>query len=210
MSNTIVIVDDHNLFAQSLKVLVNSFKDFKVVQILKNGKELVDYLENSPGQPSIILLDMRMAVMDGMESMTWLKTHRPEQKVLALTVDQEEETILKMIKLGCRGYLLKDIEPEELERALKNIVEEGYYSNRTISDALDYKEKKRSFEALTKRELVFLNFACSEKTYKEIAGDMNLSPKTIDGYRESLFQKLQVKNRIGLVIFAIKEGICEI
>ena len=115
-----------------------------------------------------------------------------------------------MIKLGCRGYLLKDIEPEELERALKNIVEEGYYTNYTISDALDHKEKKKSFEALTERELVFLNFACSEKTYKEIASDMNLSPKTIDGYRESLFHKLRVKNRIGLVIFAIKEGICEI
>lgn len=210
MSRTIIIVDDHNLFAQSLQVLVNSFETFKVLEVFKNGQELVDYLKEDKPKPDVVLLDMRMPVMSGMETMTWLKSNLPDQKVLCLTVDQEEENILKMIKLGARGYLLKDIEPDELEKALNLIIEEGYYSNQIISEALSRKERKKTYENLTTREIEFLDHACSENTYKQIAELMNLSPKTIDGYRENLFSKLRVKSRVGLVLFALREGLCRI
>ncbi|WP_300434781.1 response regulator transcription factor [Christiangramia sp.] len=210
MNKTIIIVDDHKLFAQSLQILVNSFEGFEVTHVFKNGRELVDHYENGKASPDIILLDMRMPVMDGMETMKWLKKYNPEQKVLTLTVDQEDETIIKMLRFGCRGYLLKDIDPEEFEYALNAIDRTGYYSNKTISEALSRDGKKLKYEELTKRELEFLNHACSELTYKAIAGEMNLSPKTIDNYRESLFSKLHVKSRVGLVIFALREGICEV
>lgn len=178
--------------------------------MFKNGEELVKYFEQGKVTPDLILLDMRMPVMDGMATMHWLKENHPKQKVLTLTVDQEDETIIKMLRLGARGYLLKDIDPEEFEHALNAIDRTGYYSNKTISDALSREERQKKYEELTDRELEFLNHACSELTYKAIAGEMNLSPKTVENYRESLFNKLHVKSRVGLVIFAIKEGICEV
>lgn len=207
MSKKITIVDDHKLFSQSLQVLVNSFDGFEVTQTFKNGEEYINYCQSGKDQPEIVLLDMRMPVMNGLETMAWLKENQPQQKVLALTVDQEEDTIIRMLKLGCRGYLLKDIEPDELELALNTIAENGYYSNKTISDAQSHDERKRKYEQLTDRELEFIQHACSELTYKQVAEEMNLSPKTVDNYRESLFGKLQVKSRVGLVMFAIKEGI---
>ncbi|MCH4823709.1 response regulator transcription factor [Gramella lutea] len=210
MNKTIIIVDDHRLFAQSLQILVNSFEGFQVIHAFKNGKELVNYFQEGNVSPDLILLDMRMPVMDGMATMSWLKENHPKQKVLTLTVDQEDETIIKMLRLGARGYLLKDIDPEEFEHALNSIDRTGYYSNKTISDALSRDERKEKYEELTDRELEFLGHACSELTYKAIANEMHLSPKTIENYRESLFNKLQVKSRVGLVIFAIKEGICEV
>ncbi len=210
MNRTIIIVDDHKLFAQSLQILVNSFEGFQVMNVFKNGEELVKYLEDGNPSPDILLLDMRMPVMNGMETMAWLKENQPDQKVLTLTVDQQDETIIKMLKLGCRGYLLKDIDPEEFEHALNAIDKNGYYSNQTISDALSHEERKKKYEELTNRELEFLNHACSELTYKQVAEEMHLSPKTIDNYRESLFGKLHVKSRVGLVMFAIKEGIFKV
>ena len=210
MNKTIVIVDDHKLFAQSLQILVNSFDGFEVIEVCKNGEELLKYFQSGNSSPDLILLDMRMPVMDGLATMQWLRKNSPEQKVLTLTVDQEDESIIKMLRLGCRGYLLKDIEPEEFEHALNAIDRTGYYSNQTISEALSREERKQKYDELTERELEFLGHACSELTYKAIAGEMNLSPKTIENYRESLFNKLHVKSRVGLVIFAIKEGICEV
>ena len=210
MNKTIIIVDDHKLFAQSLQILVNSYEGFEVIHLCKNGEELVNYFNAGNVAPDLILLDMRMPVMDGMATMKWLKENHPEQKVLTLTVDQEDETIIKMLRYGCRGYLLKDIDPEEFEYALNAIDRTGYYSNKTISEAVSKEERKLKYEELTQRELEFLNHACSELTYKAIADEMNLSPKTVENYRESLFSKLRVKSRVGLVIFAIREGICEV
>lgn len=210
MNQSIIIVDDHKLFAQSLQGMVNSFEGFNVIEVFKNGEELVSYFQEDNPEPDIILLDMRMPVMDGMQTMEWLRKNKSELKVLALTVDQEESTIIKMLKLGCRGYLLKDIDPEEFEHALNSIIDYGYYSNRIISEALSHENQINKYETLTNREVDFIHHACSEMTYKEIAEEMNLSPKTIDGYRESLFSKLQLKSRVGLVMFAIKEGIYKI
>jgi len=212
MSKTIIIVDDHVLFAKSLLGLVNSFQGFTVMEVLKNGQELIDYLQTNNVKPDIILLDLKMPVLNGIETMTWLRKHLPEQKALALSMEDDENFILKMIRLGCRGYLLKDIEPKEFLKALNAVVESGYYFNSEVSEALNSNNNidEKEFVPLTKREMEFLQYACSEMTYKEVADKMNLSPKTIDGYRENLFSKLQVKSRVGMVIFAIKNEMCEV
>ncbi|WP_010230699.1 response regulator transcription factor [Gillisia marina] len=209
MKKTIIIVDDHTLFAQSLQGLVNSFQEYEVIKILKNGQELLEYFEANQKRPDILLLDIRMPVMNGMATMSWLKEHFPEQKTLALTMEHDEETIIKMVRMGCRGYLLKDIEPEEFLYALESVATSGYYFSREIEEVLDHPVTK-TYADLSVREMEFLNFACSEKTYKEVAEEMNLSPKTIDGYRESLFSKLQVKSRVGMVLFAVKNDIVKI
>lgn len=210
MKRSVIIVDDHNLFAQSLRGLVNSFQDFEVVAVLKNGQELVEYFQANKKRPDIVLLDMRMPVMNGLETMTWLHGNFKDQKVLALTMEHEEEIIIKMIRLGCRGYLLKDIEPEEFFYALDCVNKSGFYMNDETSAAMDCSITEKSFKNLTQRELVFINHACSEMTYKEVAEKMNVSPKTIDGYRESLFNKLDLKSRVGLVLYAVKHKMVKI
>lgn len=206
MSKKILVVDDHVLFSQSLKGLINSLQDFEVIDVLKNGQELVMYFESNKIKPDIVLLDIRMPVMDGIETMNWLKENHPGQKVLALTMEHEEETILKMLQLGCRGYLLKDIDPDEFRYAMESVLESGYYYNNEISEVINNSEEKGN-EQFTRREMEFLNLVCSERTYKEIAGEMNLSPKTIDGYREQLFAKLKAKSRTGVVLYALKNKV---
>jgi|SRR5690554_266371 len=210
MTHSIIIVDDHNLFAQSLKGLIASFQNFKVVEVFKNGKELIDHLSIATSFPDIILLDVRMPVMNGIETMEWIKKNLSEQKVLALTMEHDEETIIKMIKLGCRGYLLKDIEPDEFLHALNCVKESGYFLNEESSVASCSSSKDKDIDKLSQREVEFLNLACSELTYKQVADEMNLSPKTIDGYRENLFHKLQVRSRVGLVLFAVKNNMVRI
>lgn len=210
MNKSVIIVDDHNLFGQSLKGLIGSFPDYEVLEVFRNGQELVDYLSADKLLPNIILLDVRMPVMNGFETMEWVKKNHPGLKVLALTMEHEEETIIKMIKAGCRGYLLKDIEPDEFLFALNCVNESGFYLNEESAVASCSKEIDNKGEKLSQREAEFLNLACSELTYKQVADEMNLSPKTIDGYRESLFNKLRVRSRVGLVLYAVKNKIVEV
>jgi len=210
MSKTVIIVDDHNLFGQSLKGLINSFNDFQVLAVLKTGQELVTYFQSNKEKPDVVLLDIRMPVMNGMETMEWLKDNNPGQKVLALSMEHEEDIIIKMIKSGCRGYLLKDIEPDEFLFALNCVMESGYYLNEETSSALRSVRENISSNPLSQREMEFINLACSELTYKEVALQMHLSPKTIDGYRENLFRKLDVKSRVGLVLYAVKNNMVSV
>ncbi len=205
----IVIVDDHLLFSQSLKLLLNSFEKFEVTKSFENGKDFVKFFtENKNSPPDLILLDVNMPIMNGIDTMIWIKENRPQFKVLALSVNEEEDVILKMIRLGTRGYLLKDTSPKIFEKALMMTIEEGYFFTEMVSKILVGDINKPHDEdakmQLKEKELEFVKLACTEKTYKEIADEMHLSPKTIDGYRENVFVKIDVKNRIGLVLYAIK------
>lgn len=211
--NGIAIVDDHLLFARSLTSLVSTFEKYEVLFHAMNGKEFIAQLESPENSPDLVLLDINMPVMDGLETMAWLKQHHPDQKVLALSMDDREETIIKMLRLGARGYVLKDIHPNIFKKAVEDVLTKGFYFSEritnTILDSIDKKEATSELR-LRDREMEFLKLACTERTYKEIAQDMFLSPKTIDGYREVLFDKLEVKSRIGLVLYAIKHKIIEV
>ncbi len=205
---TVVIVDDHLLFAQSLESLISNLEGYEVLAILKNGKELTRYYLHKRKKPALVLLDVKMPIMDGIETMQWLKEHQPEQKALALTMEEDEETIIKMLRAGARGYLLKDIHPENFEFAMKMVIEQGFYYSSKVEVALKYSnttiDTVKLTDKLTDREWTFLKFACSELTYKDIAVEMELSPKTVENYREAVFKKLEVKTRVGLVIYCMK------
>ncbi|CAM3382704.1 response regulator transcription factor [Aequorivita lipolytica] len=211
--HTVAIVDDHSLFARSLEKLINSFSDFKVVFHAKNGVELQKKIEKRSVLPQLILLDINMPVMDGFETAEWLTLNHPEIKVLALSMEDDEQTILKMLRKGVKGYLLKDIQPQILNTALKELLEKGYYHSEKVSETLLHSltpdEEGRIID-FKENELTFIKLACSEMTYKEIADIMDLSPKTIDGYRQDLFKKLKIKNRVGLVIFALKKNLIQL
>lgn len=205
----IIIVDDHLLFSQSLELLIKSFGDYDVINRFENGKVFISYLqENLDNDIDLILLDVNMPVLDGINTMKWIKENRPNLKVIALSVNDDEEIIIKMITNGAKGYLLKDTSPEVFREAIECVIEKGFYFTELVSGMLINKVNSDNKKiSLKEKEIVFIKHACTEMTYKEIASEMCLSPKTIDGYRESLFDKLEIKTRIGLVLYAIKHKI---
>jgi DNA-binding NarL/FixJ family response regulator len=159
-----------------------------------------------------------MPEMDGYATTQWLKEHHPLVSVLALSMYDNEAAIIKMFRAGAKGYILKDSEPNELKAALDSIHSKGFYYSELVTGRLihsinkmdDEKVSTKSNGNLNERELEFLKLACTEMTYKEIADKMFLSPRTIDGYRDALFEKLQIKTRVGLVIYAIKNGVVQL
>jgi two-component system, NarL family, invasion response regulator UvrY len=212
---TVALADDHILIRHALIELINRFEGFQVLFDASNGKEFIEKLEACDDNklPDIALIDINMPVMNGYLTTEYLTKHFPEVKPLALSVDDNEESIIKMLRCGAKGYLLKDTETADFKLALDEMALRGFYHSDLVSSTLLKSLKPTndvikpmpsiSFQA---RELEFVQMACSELTYKEIADKMCLSPRTIDGYRESLFEKLEVKSRIGLALFAIKHG----
>ena len=207
----IIIVDDHKLFRKGMVGLINNFKNYKVVCEANNGEELTRQISASI-RPDIIILDINMPVMDGYETALWLKKNFPKVKILALSMNDSEESIIKMLRAGANGYILKDAEPHELENALTEVMQKGFYHSDMVSGVLinsmhkgsDITSMNQDSIQLNDREIEFLKLACTELTYKEIADKMFVAPRTVDGYRETLFEKLDVKNRVGLVLYAIK------
>ncbi|RXG22396.1 response regulator transcription factor [Leeuwenhoekiella marinoflava] len=205
----VALVDDHTLLSEAIGGLVRQFINFEVVNISVNGKEFINYLENADSdKPDVVLMDVKMPVMGGVETTKYLSKHYPRIKVLALSVEEEESVVMQMIRSGAKGYLLKDTRKSILEQALLEVINYGFYYTNTVERIVSQTENLYEEEVVLKdREIEFIKHACTEMTYKQIAEKMFLSPKTIEGYRESVFQKLGLKNRTGLVIYAIKNNI---
>lgn len=207
----VAIADDHRLIAESLSHLINDTPDFEVIIIANNGQVLIDNLSGTKTMPDIAILDINMPIMNGVVTARELSTRFPLVRLLALSMNDDESSVIQMIRAGCRGYLLKDCTQSELHKAMSEIIEKGFYYSDFVTGKLIHtihKEEKNQENAIkmTEREMEFLQYAASEMTYKEIAITMKLSERTIDGYREALFEKLQVKSRVGLVLFAIRLG----
>ena len=212
----LAVVDDHKLFRDGLAELISGFSEYKVILEADNGIDFIEQLKTK-GVPDIVLLDINMKEMDGFETATWLKQHHPEVKILVLSMYENENSIIRMLKAGAKGYVLKDIRKAELQQALSALVTKGYYYTEMVTgklihiiNAFDDAESGQAMKdmvTLNAKELEFLKLACSEMTYKEVAEKMCLSVHTIDGYRDALFEKLDAKSRIGLVLYAIKNKI---
>jgi DNA-binding NarL/FixJ family response regulator len=210
----IAIVDDHAMFRKGLSALVNLFPRYEVLFEAANGREMIERLKYQR-HPDIILLDISMPGMDGYETAEWLRTHHPEIHVLALSTMETEIAIIRMIRQGAKGYVLKDAEPEELKLAFDEVFSRGFFFNdqvtrtvmRNISQLVDENSSLNTFVKLTQREMEFIRKACSEKSYQEIAKEMFVSERTVDGYREALFKKLSVSTRVGLVLYAVKNNL---
>lgn len=214
----VVLVDDHVLLRNGLASLIRSFGRFDVLFEASDGKDLIRKLKTSR-RPDVILLDIGMPEMDGYETACYLRMHYPDIRVLALTMADTDSSVVRMLKNGAKGYILKDIDANGLERALDSIVDKGSYYSETVTEKLidtvsrlDEPERRhfRDILTLNDRELEFMKLVCTEWTYKEIADRMYLSPRTIDGYRDALFEKLNVRTRVGLAMFAVKNGIVQL
>ncbi len=213
MKTKIGLVDDHQLFLKSLSLMLESFKVYEVILEASNGKDLQEKIKNKRELPEIILIDVNMPVMNGVETAKWLSDNYPEIKPVALSMNADDATIISMFKAGCCGYLLKDTHPNELEKALDEINRKGYYNadagNINFRRILMKAEEKEE-PLLSLKEAIFLKYACSELTYKQIASEMNLSERTIDGYREALFKKFNVQSRVGLCLEAIRKELVKL
>ena len=209
MKINIGIVDDHQLFLKSLSILIESFPTFDIVIDALNGESLLNKLASAKVQPDIILLDVNMPVMDGAKTAAAIALKYPLIKLVALSMKDDDTSVINMIKAGCCAYLLKDIHPDELEKALNEIYLKGYY-NADVSN-INYRrlimKTKEETIVFSERERTFLKLACSDLTYKQISSQMQLSERTIDGYREALFEKLNVQSRVGMVLEALRRNL---
>ena len=210
----VAVADDHSLLRQALAKLINSFENFAVLFEANNGNEIKSKLGKHI-IPDIVLLDVNMPDMDGYETAQWLHTNFPQVKVLALSMFSDENIIIRMLKLGAKGYILKNAEPEELKEALTSVLEKDFYlseyiSGKIVSGLNKDLDRPDDRVTLSEKEKELLRWICSEMTYKDIAAKMFVSPRTLDDYRNNLFEKLKVKTRVGLVLYAIRNRLVEV
>ncbi|GAB2809102.1 response regulator [Ferruginibacter profundus] len=223
----IALVDDHNLFRKCLSNFITSEEssNYFVLFDAENGKDLISKLDRNC-LPDVVIMDIDMPGMDGFETVQWLQDKHPSIQILVVSMIEKEEAIVKMIRLGVKGYLSKDIDPEDLYEALEVVSKGEYHYTRFLTGKLIHSVLKsanqlmennsaagiatKKWLMLSQREKDFVQYACTESTYTEIAAKMFVAPKTVDGYRESVFEKLGLKNRIGLVLFAIKNELVKL
>ncbi|MCE3076969.1 response regulator transcription factor [Chryseobacterium gwangjuense] len=213
MKKTIVIVDDHVLIAKALEGIIDNFSDFEVIYVAENGKDLIQKFEDKKPIPDIILLDISMPIMDGFETVLWLQENHPDIKVMALSMQGDDKSVIKMVKNGAKGYLLKNTHPKDLEDALTRLNKDGYFypewASKIILSNLNNPHGSEGNIKISDREKEFLKYTVTELSYKEIAEKMFCSPRTVESYRDQLCEKLELKTRVGLAIYAIKNGFAE-
>ncbi len=213
----IVLTDDHVLLRNGLAGLLSSL-GHTILYEADNGHELIKKI-NAKCLPDIVVMDINMPVMDGCEATLWLRKHYPAVKVLALSMYNDESAIIRMLGCGAKGYILKDSKPAQMQEAIDAIMKDGFHYSELLNDKLIYAINKIGDDAVTEmskiiditdREMEFLRLCCTELTYREIAEKLLVSPRTVDSYRDVLFDKLKVKTRVGLVMYAVKNGIIHI
>lgn len=209
----IALADDHLLMRKALSWMIEDFKNCRIIAEAADGHELIQQL-NPLDLPDVILLDLNMPVMDGYETAAWLFKNYPSVHILMLTMYDSDQALVRLLKSGVKGFLKKDIHPSELSLAIHSVVQSGFYYTQQVSGKLAnlFRNKNGSIMALeramlSEQELFFLKLASSDLTYKEIAMQMKLTPRAVDGLRDILFEKLEVKSRVGLAMFAIRKGI---
>jgi DNA-binding NarL/FixJ family response regulator len=211
---SIFLVDDHVVMRTGLKSLIERLGSYTITEQFDHGKALIDTLPFKEA-PDLIIMDLNMPVMDGRKAMEQLKERNVNVPVLILTLEHDERDIIQLFKMGIRGYIPKSSSAEVLRTAINDIITTGYYHNEILIKALtsDKKDEKQDVAArLTEREREFVELVCDERemTYDQIADKMGVSRRTVDGYREEIFQKFNIKSKTGLVLFAIKNRIINI
>ena len=210
---TIMMADDHEIYRDGFAVMFRKSTDIKLVADARNGQQLVMLAEQH--RPDVILTDIKMPVMDGIEATRILTEKLPGTAIIALSMLDDEDSILEMIKAGASGYLQKNAHKQVIIEAI-HLVSEGnpYYCNSTtlkmarrLAGTAFGKDAESNKTELTAREKEILCFICEEKTSEEIAALMHLSPRTIEGYRQAIIAKAGTRNLAGLAVFAIRHGI---
>ena len=215
---TIAIADDQMLFRRGMAAIINSFESMTVVCETDNGRKLLTFLETTTQKTDVILMDLSMPELNGIDTMKIIHEKYPDQKVIILSIHNEEKFVIHLIELGANAYLFKNAEPEDVENAIRGVVEKGFYFSEslmlTFQKRLNNKKTHVSVHdnipiTLTIREIDVLNHICQELTAQEIAEKLFISVRTVDGHRNNLLEKTGARNTAGLVIFAIKNNLVD-
>ncbi|MDB5150043.1 MAG: response regulator [Mucilaginibacter sp.] len=209
----IAIADDYTIYRDGLKIGLSQDENLEVMLEAADGEDLIKGIEIN--MPNVIIMDLKMPVMDGMEATKFIKKKYPDIKILVVTMYDDEKFVIHLMEIGANGYLLKNAEAEEIRKAIYSVHETGYYFNNIVSNALLKKlvmkgNIKPSFKEgveLTEREQDVLKLICAEKTANEMGKQLFLSPRSVEGIRQRLIDKVGVRNTAGLVMFAVKNGI---
>lgn len=213
----VALVDDHHLVRTGLVATVNGLGGYRVTLEAGNGRELIDALERT-APPAIAIVDLSMPVMDGYATIAWLSEHHPAVLPLALTFDATDDALVKAVRAGARGFLLKDARPQVLKNAMDSLLLTGFYYTDTTHDVLqrhpelktrEEREREKVLQQITPREMEFLMHVCDpqELTYEQIADAMGVHRRTVDNFRIALFEKFDIKSKTGLVLFAMRWGL---
>jgi DNA-binding NarL/FixJ family response regulator len=214
MAIEIALVDDHNLMRAGLAAVINEMPGYTVTIQAGNGREFIRALNGAP-TPAVAIVDLNMPLMDGYETIAWLRANLPGVLPLALTFDSADDAMVRAVRAGARGFVLKTVDPPQLRTALDSLMLTGYYHDdglhRTLVDGQALKtslekEQEKVLAQITPRELEFLQLVCApeELTYKQIADRMGVHLRTVEGFRESLGEKFGIKSKTGFVLFALK------
>ncbi|XZF16419.1 response regulator [Chitinophagaceae bacterium MMS25-I14] len=202
----LAIADDHEMVRAGLVASLSGMTGISIVAEADNGQSLISRLETLQVLPDIVLLDVSMPVMDGHETLKAIKLRWPELKVLMLSMYDAEHTILKMMNQGARGYVLKAGKIAELYTAIREIYQYGFYSPEYVSGRMA-RQQEPQMPRINEKEIRFLQHCCTELSYRDIASLMNVSVRTVEGYRDTLFMKLHLNTRVGLVMYAYNTGL---
>ncbi len=205
------MIDDHAMFRSGIASLLTEYNDIHIAFQANNGLDMQTKIVQSI-DTQVILMDINMPHMDGYAATAWLKTNYPHIHVLALSMYDEEQAIIKMLKAGANGYILKEAEISELHKAILQLVDKGFYTNDLVSGnmlrSFHMTEKNGTDEIkLSEKEILFLQLCASELTYKEMADQMDIAVRSVDNYSRNLFEKTGCKSRVGLVLWGLKNKI---
>ena len=213
----VAIADDHKIFRSGVIQTLTPYENINVVFEAEDGEHLLQIMQDQ--LPDVILMDLKMPKMDGIQATIKVREKYPQVKIIILTMYEDDNFIVHLVENGANAYLLKNSEPEEIYEAICTTYEKGFYFNENVNLALLKKvlhKNKQQFKPtfknevqLTDRELEVLKLICSEQTTQEISEQIYLSPRTVEGLRQKLLEKLGVKNTVGLVLYAFRNGLIE-
>lgn len=208
----IAIADDHKIFRTGLIAVLKDVDEFNVVLEAGSGSELIEQIVTE--KPDLILMDIKMPDMDGLQTTLYIREHFEDIKILVISMYHENKYIIDMMKAGANGYLLKNAEPKEIIQAINTVYHTGFYFNQPMSGnlmkdllGLQPSASGQTEAVLNEREIDVLKLICEERSNVEIADKLCLSVRTVEGYRTKLFEKIGSKNIVGLVLYAVKQGI---
>ena len=207
----IILVDDEVLFRKGISFLLTRETNIEVLFEASNGLELMEFLKGENPKPDIIIMDLKMPLLNGIETTKIIRRDFPDIKIIALTSYDSKSFIANMVDVGAVSYLVKNATPQELFATINEVAEKGfYYSDYVMNiiqkDIVSNKKSKCSFDTnfITSRELEVLQLICKQKSTIEIGEKLFISPRTVEGHRNNLLLKTESKNIAGLVVFAIQ------